>query len=229
MTSAVELRKVSKLYSLHGNIVRALNDVDLTIPTQVLAAIVGPSGSGKSTLLNVIGGLDKPSSGDVILAGQSINKLSEQALVEHRRKLLGFIFQSYNLIPNLSAVENVELPLEFAHFPAKERRARAMRCLELAELPTSRSRHRPSQLSGGEQQRVAIARALANDPKVILADEPTGNLDSKTGKQIVTLLRRLVTDEGKTIIVISHDKDLAAQTDITAEIIDGAITRVITR
>ncbi|MDP3486628.1 MAG: ABC transporter ATP-binding protein [Bacillota bacterium] len=229
MTSAVELRKVSKLYSLHGNIVRALNDVDLTIPTQVLAAIVGPSGSGKSTLLNVIGGLDKPSSGDVILAGQNISKLSEQDLVGHRRKLLGFIFQSYNLIPNLSALENVELPLEFAHFPATERRARAKRCLELAELPVSRSHHRPSQLSGGEQQRVAIARALANDPKVILADEPTGNLDSKTGKQIVTLLRRLVTDEGKTIIVISHDKDLAAKTDITAEIIDGAITRVITQ
>lgn len=229
MTNAVELRKVSKLYSLHGNIVRALNEVDLNIPSKVLASIVGPSGSGKSTLLNVIGGLDKPSSGEVILAGQAITTLPEQALVVHRRKLLGFVFQSYNLIPNLSAVENVELPLEFARFPAKERRIRALACLELAELPASRCKHRPAQLSGGEQQRVAIARALANDPQVILADEPTGNLDSKTGKQIVSLLERLVSDEGKTIIVISHDKELAQRTDLTAEIIDGAISRVIKR
>lgn len=229
MTSAVQLKKVSKLYSLHGNIVRALDDVNMEIPAGVLASIVGPSGSGKTTLLNVIGGLDRPSSGEIYLHGESMHKLSEQELVGHRRKLLGYIFQSYNLIPNLSAVENVELPLEFARYPGKERRARAKRCLELAELPESRMHHRPSQLSGGEQQRVAIARALANDPKVILADEPTGNLDSKTGRQILQLLRRLVADEQKTIILISHDKDVANATDLTAEIVDGAIARMINR
>jgi len=229
MTKAVELKKVSKLYSLHGNIVKALDDIDLEIPHGVLASIVGPSGSGKTTLLNVIGGLDRPSSGEIYLHGESMHKLTEQELVSHRRKLLGYVFQANNLIPNLSAVENVELPLEFARFPAKTRRERAAQCLTLAELPQSRMHHRPSQLSGGEQQRVAIARALANDPRVLLADEPTGNLDSKTGRQILQLLRRLVDEEKRTVILISHDQDVAAATDFTAEIVDGAIGRIVTR
>ncbi|MBT9156029.1 MAG: putative ABC transporter ATP-binding protein YknY [Firmicutes bacterium] len=229
MNKAVELRKVSRTYTLHGNVVRALDEVDLEIPAGILASIVGASGSGKTTLLNVIGGLDRPTSGEIYLHGEGMHALSEEGLVKHRRKLLGYIFQSYNLIPNLSAIENVELPLEFARYPSRERRKRAEQCLQMAELGPARWRHRPAQLSGGEQQRVAIARALANDPKVILADEPTGNLDSKTGKQILKLLRNLVEQEHRTIILISHDSDVAAATDLTAELTDGAVTRIVRR
>lgn len=227
MTSAVLLKKVSKLYRLHGQEVAALIDVDLSLPEGVMAAIVGASGSGKTTLLNMIGGLDRPTSGEVILCGQPIHHLSEGAIVPYRRKLLGYVFQSYNLIPNLSAIENVELPLEFAGFPTGEKRKRAKECLALAELPASRFHHRPSQLSGGEQQRVAIARSLANDPQIILADEPTGNLDSKTGKQVVDLLRRLAVADKKTVIVISHDQGVAAAADLTAYIADGTISHIV--
>ncbi|MEW6723357.1 MAG: ABC transporter ATP-binding protein [Bacillota bacterium] len=229
MTEAVELWKVSKFFSLHGNVVCALNEVDLAIPAGVFASIVGPSGSGKTTMLNIIGGLDRPSSGEVYLHGEPIHRLAEPALVDHRRRSLGFIFQSYNLLPNLSALENVELALEFARHPARQRRERARQCLAMAELPESRFRHRPAQLSGGEQQRVAIARALANDPKVVLADEPTGNLDSSTGHQIVSLLRRLTREANKTVIVISHDREVAAATDLTAEMVDGTVQRMVQR
>lgn len=229
MNKAVELRKVSRTYTLHGNVVRALDEVDLEIPAGILASIVGPSGSGKTTLLNVIGGLDRASSGEIYLHGESMHNLSEASLVAHRRKLLGYIFQSYNLIPNLSAVENVELPLEFARYPKAQRRKRAEQCLQLAELGSGRYRHRPAQLSGGEQQRVAIARALANDPKVILADEPTGNLDQKTGGQILKLLRNLVDTEQRTIILISHDSKVAGATDFTAELADGTLRRIVRR
>ena len=227
MNNAIELKSVSKLYSVKGNIVEALQKVNLVIPSGVLASIVGPSGSGKTTMLNVMGGLDRPSKGEIFLAGQPFHKLSETELTGHRRRLIGFIFQSYNLIPNLSATENVELPLEFAR--AKNARQRALACLEMAELPASRHKHRPNQLSGGEQQRVAIARALANDPAVILADEPTGNLDSKTGGQIIALLKRLVEQEQKTIVIITHSREIAAATDITAEMLDGTVKRVIER
>lgn len=227
MNNAIELKGVSKLFSVKGNIVEALQKVDLTIPGAVMASIVGPSGSGKTTLLNLIGGLDRPSKGEIYLAGQPLHKMSESELIAHRRRLIGFVFQSYNLIPNLSALENVELPLEFAR--ASNTRARAEACLEMAELPASRHRHKPNQLSGGEQQRVAIARALANDPAVILADEPTGNLDSKTGNQIISLLRRLAEQEKKTVVVITHSPRIAEETMMTAEMLDGTIDRVIRR
>ena len=227
MTNSIELRNVSKLYSVKGNIVEALQKVDLTVPAGILASIVGPSGSGKTTLLNMIGGLDRPSKGEVHLHGEALHKMTESELITHRRKLIGFVFQSYNLIPNLSAVENVELPLEFAC--ASDVKQRALQCLEMAELPKSRFSHKPNQLSGGEQQRVAIARALANDPKVILADEPTGNLDSKTGRQIMTLLKQLASGEHKTVVIITHSKELAAQTTLTAEMLDGTISRVVNR
>ncbi|MDP3059006.1 MAG: ABC transporter ATP-binding protein [bacterium] len=229
MTNAIELKKLTKFYNMKGNVVRALDGIDLVIPSGIMASIVGSSGSGKTTLINMIGGLDRPSGGEVILYGQPIHNISERGLIPHRRKLLGYVFQSYNLIPNLSAIENVELPLEFARFPAKKRRQRAIECLQLAELPASRYNHRPAQLSGGEQQRVAIARALANDPKILLTDEPTGNLDSKTGKQIVDLLKRLAEKEGKTVIVISHDREVSEAATMTAYISDGQITHIVNR
>lgn len=227
MTNAVLLSKVSKIYRLHGQEVAALQHVDLALPVGVMAAIVGASGSGKTTLLNMIGGLDRPTSGEVILCGQPIHQLSETAIVPYRRKLLGYVFQSYNLIPNLSAIENVELPLDFAGVPSGDKRQRAKDCLALAELPASRYHHRPSQLSGGEQQRVAIARSLANDPQIILADEPTGNLDSKTGRQVVELLRNLAAADKKTVIVISHDQSVSAVADLTAYIADGTISHIL--
>jgi len=227
MTSSIELRNVSKLYSVKGNIVEALQKVDLSIPAGILASIVGPSGSGKTTLLNMIGGLDRPSKGEVHLHGEALHKMTESELITHRRKLIGFVFQSYNLIPNLSAVENVELPLEFARH--RDAHNRALKCLEMAELPRTRFNHKPAQLSGGEQQRVAIARALANDPKVILADEPTGNLDSKTGKQIMSLLKHLAQVEQKTVVIITHSNELAAQTTLTAEMLDGTISKIVER
>ncbi len=227
MNNAIELKNVSKLYSVKGNIVEALQKVDLSIPSAVFASIVGPSGSGKTTMLNIMGGLDRPSKGEIYLAGQPFHKLSETELVAHRRRLIGFVFQSYNLIPNLSAIENVELPLEFAR--SGNTRQRALACLEMAELPTSRHKHRPNQLSGGEQQRVAIARALANDPAVILADEPTGNLDSKTGNQIIALLKRLTEQEKKTVVIITHSPSIAVETMLTAEMLDGTIDRTVNR
>ncbi|MBS3938386.1 MAG: ABC transporter ATP-binding protein [Peptococcaceae bacterium] len=225
MTNALELRKVTKIYRLHGQEVAALAAVDWVLLKGVMAAVVGASGSGKTTLLNIIGGLDRPSSGEVILSGQPIHHLAEGEMVLYRRKLLGYVFQSYNLIPNFSALENVELPLEFARYPARERKERARKCLQMAELPENRFRHRPAELSGGEQQRVAIARALANDPGIILADEPTGNLDSKTGRQIINLLKRLSKEDGKTVIVISHDQGVAAAADTTAYLLDGSISQ----
>ena len=227
MNNAVELKGVSTLFSVKGNIVEALQKVDLIIPSALMASIVGPSGSGKTTLLNLMGGLDRPSKGEIYLSGQPLHKMSEAELISHRRRLIGFVFQSYNLVPNLSASENVELPLEFARAP--NARTRARECLEMAELPASRYRHRPNQLSGGEQQRVAIARALANDPAVILADEPTGNLDSKTGNQIIKLLRRLSEQEKKTVVIITHSPKIAEQTSLTAEMLDGTIDQVIRR
>ena len=227
MNNAIELKGVSKLYYVKGNIVEALQKVNLVIPSGVLASIVGPSGSGKTTMLNLMGGLDRPSKGEVHLAGQPFHKLSEAELIAHRRRLIGFVFQSYNLIHNLSAIENVELPLEFAR--AGNARQRVLACLEMAELPASRHKHRPNQLSGGEQQRVAIARALANEPAVILADEPTGNLDSKTGGQIITLLKRLAEQEKKTVVIITHSPKIAAETMLTAEMLDGTIDRIVER
>ena len=227
MSNAIELKGVSKLYSIKGNIVEALQKVDLAIPKAIVASIVGPSGSGKTTLLNLMGGLDRPSTGEIYLAGEPLHKMNEAELITHRRRLIGFVFQSYNLIPNLSALENVELPLEFSR--AANARKRALICLEMAELPASRHKHRPNQLSGGEQQRVAIARALANDPTVILADEPTGNLDSKIGNQIVALLKRLAAQEKKTVVVITHSPKIAEETMMTAEMLDGTIDKVIRR
>jgi putative ABC transport system ATP-binding protein len=219
---AVVLEKVVKEYRMGGTRVEALRGLDLAIPAGLMTAIIGPSGSGKTTLLNMIGALDRPTSGRVSIAGTELGKLSEAELTAYRRKTVGFVFQDYGLIPNLTALENVMLPMEFARVPRGEGRARARQLLEAVGLG-HRVVHRPNRLSGGEQQRVAIARALANDPGIILADEPTGNLDTKTGEEIVALLSRLVKERQKTAIIVTHDAQIAEAADLRFYIQDGQI------
>ncbi len=219
---AAMLESVTKEYRLGGNVVRALNGMDLTIPSGIMAAIIGPSGSGKTTLLNLLGALDRPTSGKVWIAGTDLGSLTEAELTGYRRKTVGFIFQDYALIPNLTALENVMLPMEFARTPRAEAKPRARELLEAVGLG-HRTAHRPAKLSGGEQQRVAIARSLANDPAIILADEPTGNLDTKTGDEIVALLGGLVKDRQQTAIVVTHDAHIAEAADVRLHIQDGRI------
>jgi putative ABC transport system ATP-binding protein len=205
--------------------VDALRGVDLNVESGELVALVGPSGSGKSTLLHLIGGLVRPTGGSIVVNGLDLGKASDKELVVYRRDTLGFVFQNFNLLPIKSAVENVEVPLMLAGIPLGERRVRAVALLEQLGLGR-RVGHRPSELSGGEQQRVAIARALANRPRLILADEPTGNLDSTTGQDILNLLQRLVREEGQTLLLITHDMDVAAIADRIVHLRDGQIQRI---
>ena len=221
---AAKLIGVNKRFTMGSRAVDALKDVNLELPLGKMIAIIGASGSGKTTMLNMLGGLDRPSSGQIEVAGQQISNLSEGQLVRLHREKIGYVFQSSNLIPNLSAVENVELPLEFAR--RRNRRQTAEHCLEQAELPADRWHHRPAQLSGGEQQRVAIARALATSAALILADEPTGNLDSQTGAQILALFRQLVEDGQRTVVLITHDRDVAAKADTIVQMKDGNIISI---
>lgn len=222
MENVVVLENITKDYILSGNRVRALDELSFVVPAAIMVAVIGPSGSGKSTLLNVIGALDRPDSGKVLIQGRDLDGLSEAELTVHRRKTVGFVFQDYGLIPNLTALENVMLPMEFAKVPRSESRDRARALLDAVEM-SARTAHRPNKLSGGEQQRVAIARALANDPTIVLADEPTGNLDTGTGKGVVSLLRSLVEDHQKTIIVVTHDESVAQSADRRFHIQDGRI------
>lgn len=219
---AAILEKVTKEYQMGGNVIKALDSMDLRIPSGVMAAIIGPSGSGKTTLLNILGALDRPTSGKVFIAGTELEGLSEAELTAYRRKTVGFVFQDYGLIPNLTALENIMLPMEFARIPRVEAKERGRQLLEAVGLG-HRLAHRPNRLSGGEQQRVAIARALANDPALILADEPTGNLDTKTGKEIVGLLQNLVKERHNTAIVVTHDETIAEAADLRFHIQDGQI------
>jgi putative ABC transport system ATP-binding protein len=220
----VETRALTKQYGMGTQKVVALDGVDLSVEEGDFISIVGPSGSGKSTLLHIVGCLDAPTDGEVYLKGSRVDYRDKKSLVLLRRHFLGFIFQAYNLIPALTAVENVEYPLYFTKDmrSKSERKARAQRLLALVGLE-HRAHHLPSELSGGELQRVAIARALANDPALILADEPTGNLDSKTGRSILELLKRLSTEENKTIIMVTHDLASAQRMSTVVEILDGRI------
>lgn len=213
--------KLNKTFNSHGNIVQAVNDINFTIPDGVFAAIVGKSGSGKSTLLALLGALDSPTSGSIEVDGDDITKLSDRKLIQYRLHRIGFVFQGYNLVPNLTALENVMLPMEFAGKSKAQQRNRAASLLDQVGLAGDKLGRKPSRLSGGEQQRVAIARALANKPKLILADEPTGNLDSATGKLIVDLLHHLARKEKTTIVAVTHDLEIARQTDLTLTISDG--------
>lgn len=203
--------------------VLAVDNVSFQVPDGVFAAIVGKSGSGKTTLLGLLGALDKPTSGSIEVSGQKITTGSDRSLIKYRRDRIGYVFQSYNLIPNLSAIENVMLPMEFARVPKKTRKARAIELLDQVGITADKQKRKPARLSGGEQQRVAIARALANSPKLILADEPTGNLDTATGKVIVDLLRSLARTKKTTIVAVTHDMEIARQTDLTFRLQDGKL------
>lgn len=203
--------------------VTAVNNVSLSIADGKFVSIIGKSGSGKSTLLSLLGALDKPTSGSIEIDTHDITKLSDRQLVSYRRKKIGFVFQGYNLIPNLTALENVMLPLTFAHVPAAQQKQRAEELLSQVGLESTKQRRKPGRLSGGEQQRVAIARALANQPAVILADEPTGNLDSETGKMIFDLLHNLACNQHTTIVVVTHDLSIAGKTDESFRLQDGKL------
>jgi putative ABC transport system ATP-binding protein len=220
--SFIQSSRLTRSYNIGKTTVAALSDVDLNIRRGGFTALVGASGSGKSTLLNLIGGLDRPSSGEIRVDGLSLGTASEQELVRYRRERIGFIFQSFNLLPTLTAVENVESPMMLAEISRSERRARARCLLESVGL-AQRSQHKPNELSGGEKQRVAIARALANRPALLLADEPTGNLDSKTGTTILELLCNLLKEQQLTMIMVTHAPEVAARADRIIHLRDGRI------
>ena len=214
---------LTREYALGGETIKALRGVDLMIHRNEFVAIMGPSGSGKSTLMNVIGCLDTPTAGEYWLNSQRVSDLGDSELAHIRNKEIGFVFQTFNLLPRASALHNVELPLIYAGVPSKERRERAVAALESVGLG-DRKDHRPSELSGGQRQRVAVARALINHPSILLADEPTGNLDSKTGEEIMQLMEQL-HGRGQTIILVTHESDIAAHARRQIHILDGVIDR----
>ncbi len=207
---AVDVRGVRKVYRRDTQEITVLDGIDLVVPPGEFVALMGPSGSGKTTLLNLIAGIDRPTSGQVIVAGTDVAQLSESALAQWRSHNVGFIFQFYNLIPVLSALENVELPLLLTHLSKRERRERALTALKVVGL-ADRSGHSPRQLSGGQEQRVAIARAIVTDPQVLVADEPTGDLDAKSAEEVLTLMETLNREFRKTIVMVTHDPRAAAR------------------
>ncbi len=221
----IEVKNLYKIYKVGQNKVRALNGVDMTIYKGEFCSIVGTSGSGKSTMLNMLAGLEKPTKGTIKVAGQHIEKLSENQLVKFRRDKVGFIFQSFNLLGTMNAVENVALPLSFRGVPKKIRLKKASAMLDLVGLKTQK-KHRPNQMSGGQQQRVGVARALVVNPEIIFADEPTGNLDSHTSAEVMELMRKVVTEQNKTLVMVTHDNHLATFADRIFHIIDGKIVKV---
>lgn len=218
----LRLEDVYKIYRMGSVEVAALNGVSLEIRAGEMVSIMGPSGSGKSTLMNVIGCLDVPTAGKYYLDGEDVGALSDNRLSEIRGRQIGFVFQTYNLLPRLTARANVELPLVYAS--GTSRRQRALEALETVGL-AERARHKPMELSGGQQQRVGIARALVKDPRILLADEPTGNLDSRSSEDIMALLKSLNRDQGQTVIIVTHEDDIARQTDRMITILDGKVVR----
>jgi len=217
----VRLENISKIYPLLSGDVVALDDISLTIEKGEFVAIIGPSGSGKSTLLNQLGCLDVPTHGDLLIGGRSITQMNDFELTQLRLMTIGFIFQKFNLLPLLSAYENVEYPYTLK-YRKKDTTGRVSKLLSMVGINEDLAKHKPSELSGGQQQRVAIARALVNNPKILLCDEPTGNLDSKTGVLVMKILRKL-NEKGKTLIIVTHDPEIAAQADRTITIRDGKI------
>lgn len=221
----VEVEDLYKIYKVGTNKVRALNGVSFQVYEGEFCAIVGTSGSGKSTLLNMLAGLEHPTKGQIAIRGQHIEKMNEQQLVAFRREHVGFIFQSFNLMGTMTAIENVALPLTFRGVPKKERLKRAERMIRLVGLEKHK-KHRPNQMSGGQQQRVGMARALVVNPDIMFADEPTGNLDSVTSEEMMTLMRNVVNKHHKTLIMVTHDNQLASYADRVIHIKDGKIIRI---
>lgn len=219
------VKNLTKEFNTAGNRVSAVRNVAMNLDDGVFAAIVGKSGSGKTTLLSLLGALDKPTSGSIEVDGEEITKLGDWKLVKYRAKKIGFVFQSYNLIPNLTALENVMLPMEFNGIRGGERKKRAIELLKQVGLDETKHKRKPTNLSGGEQQRVAIARSLANKPSLILADEPTGNLDTQTGQLIIELLANLAKKEKTTITIVTHDPNIAKITHQTFTMRDGLLTK----
>jgi putative ABC transport system ATP-binding protein len=219
----IETDDLWKTYVMGSEQIHALRGVSIQIERGEYVAIMGPSGSGKSTLMNLIGCLDTPSKGGYLLNGKQVSEMNDNELARIRNQEIGFVFQTFNLLPRASALQNVELPLVYAGVPSKERQVRAKTALEKVEL-TSRMAHRPNELSGGQRQRVAIARALVNNPSILLADEPTGNLDSKTGAEIMALFARLHA-AGNTIILVTHEADIAAYAHRTIHLRDGQVEK----
>lgn len=222
LNAVIHTRGVEKDLPMGKHVVHALRGVDMDIYAKELVGIVGPSGSGKSTLLGLIGGLDTPTRGTIKIDGVDISRMNEDQLTEIRNEKIGFIFQFFNLIPTLTALENVALPVQFARHPLYKAEKRAKELLDLLGLK-DRMRHRPSELSGGQQQRVAIARALANNPPLLLADEPTGNLDSESGGMVMEALEQIRTEAGTTIVIVTHDPTIATRADRVMTLIDGTI------
>jgi putative ABC transport system ATP-binding protein len=221
----LEVKNLIKTFQSADTRVTATNDISFKVPDGQFASIVGRSGSGKSTLLSLLGALDKPTSGSIVVGDKDVTKMGDHDLISYRGKSIGFVFQNYNLVPSLSALENVMLPMEFAKMPKEQRITRAQELLAEVGLEPDQMDRRPGRLSGGQQQRVAIARALANKPQLILADEPTGNLDSTTGKMIFDLLHSLSRSENTTIIVVTHDLEIAGKTDRTFKLDDGKLVK----
>jgi len=222
--SIIQLKSVSKIYKMGKENLTVLDGINLDIEEGEFVAIMGPSGSGKSTLANVIGGLDKVNSGTILVDGQELNKLNDKKLSEYRNKKIGFVFQAFNLIPTFTAQENVMLPLILMGVSSKMRKQKAYDCLKIVGLE-NRVTHKPNELSGGERQRVSIARALVNEPKIIIADEPTGNLDSKKSAEIISILKKLNSNSKITLIVITHDPNVAHEADRILNMQDGKISR----
>ena len=225
MKKIIEVKNLYKLYKLGDSAVRALNGVSLEIYEGEFCAIVGTSGSGKSTMLNMLAGLEKPTKGEVIIDGQHIENLKEDQLVRFRREKVGFIFQSFQLLGSMNALENVALPLSFRGVPKAQRLKKADKMLDLVNLGKHK-KHMPNQMSGGQQQRVGVARALVVDPKIIFADEPTGALDSHTSQDVMRLMQRLVREQKRTLVMVTHDRSQAEYADRVLEIIDGKIVHI---
>lgn len=224
----IEVKGLYKLYRVGDSVVRALDGVDFNIFEGEFCAIVGTSGSGKSTLLNMLAGLEKPTRGEIIIAGQHLENLKEDELVRFRRENVGFIFQSFHLIGTMNALENVALPLNFRGEERSVRLKKADRMLDLMQLQKHK-KHMPNQMSGGQQQRVGVARALVTDPKIVFADEPTGNLDSHTSEEVMRLMRRIVKEQNRTLVMVTHDNHLAEYADRVFHIIDGKIVKIENR
>ncbi len=221
----LKVQNLTKKFQSGDTTVIAVNNVSLNVPDGVFSTIIGKSGSGKSTLLSLLGALDKPTTGSIDVDGQNVGKMGDHKLIKYRCEKIGFIFQNYNLIPNLSALENVMLPMEFSGIKFSDRKERATHLLSQVGLTEEKHVRKPGRLSGGEQQRVAIARALANKPNLILADEPTGNLDSATGKIIIKLLKDLAKSENTTIVAVTHDEGIAGEAEMTFKLKDGKLVK----